>query len=65
MAMLNQMPNLVSPLQSHYSIYYASWYWNSNRIVAVNWADDDGADDKLPLVPLADAFEMYFSALFW
>lgn len=30
----------------------------------MNWADDDGADDKLPLVPLADAFEMYFSALF-
>lgn len=37
------------------------WCWNSNRIVVVNWA----SDDILPLVPLADAFGINFSELFW
>lgn len=56
----SQMLSVVNP-DWRYSIYCLVWYWNSNQPAAVSWA----SDDKLPLVPLADAFEMNYSELFW
>lgn len=55
-----QMLSAVNP-EWRYSIYCLAWYLNSNRIAAVSWA----SDDTLPLVPLADAFVMDYTELFW
>lgn len=55
-----QTLNAVNPVR-RYSIYCFVWCSNSSRIAVESWANDD----RLPWDPLADAFVINFSELFW